>query len=228
MSTVNIFDLTKIHKEYFGKNPYYIDKNGSKTKLTQENEFPEILKNPHPKGKIHKSRFNQDFNKIGSYGQNIWFPIKLTSIDISTKPPTEIVLEVVICTVAIKLLTNIVSTPISNAEPNPKDNEGNRLEKHNKGCVNEIINYEDTKFAVRGILVGKNRKVPENEISKLKYFAETEQSVELKGGYVELFLDATCRIQMTNLEFPEVQGQNYWIRPFSFDCESDFITDLKF
>ena len=228
MSTANIFDLTKIYKEYFGKNPYYIDKNGSKTKLIQENEFPGILKNPHPKGKIHKSRFNQDFNKIGSYGQNIWFPIKLTSIDKTTKPQTEIVLEVDICTIGIKLLTNVISTPIGNADPNPKDNKGNRLEKHNKGCVHEIVSFEDTKFSVRGFLIGKNRTVPENDIKKLKYFTETENAVELKGGYVELFLDATCKIQITNLEFPEVQGQNHWIRPFSFTCESDFITDLKF
>lgn len=212
MSTANIFDLYKIYKDYFDKNSYYIDKNGTKNKFTQEDEFSGIQKNPHPKGKIHLSRTNQPFNKIGAYGQNIWFPIKLQGFEIQAGQPTIHTLEIDICTVSTKLTTGIIRTPVSDR----------------KGCVHEIVNYEDTKFTIRGFLIGKNRQVPEDEIIKLKYFLESLYPVEMHGGYVELFLDKSCRIRITNLDFPEVQGQTHWIRPFSFECESDYLDDLKF
>ena len=212
MTPANIFDLTNLYKEYFGKNSYYIDKNGNKTKLTQEAEFFGIPQNPHPKGKIHFSRTNQPFNKIGAYGQNIWFPVKLQGFEMQAGQPTIQTLEIDICTVSVKLSTGIVSTPLASR----------------KGCVNEIVNLDDYKFTVRGFLVGKNRKVPEDEINKLKYFLESLYPVEMHGGFVEIFLDKSCKVQMTNLEFPEVQGGNHWIRPFSFECSSDFTEDLEF
>ena len=130
MTPANIFDLTNLYKEYFGKNSYYIDKNGNKTKLTQEAEFVGIPQNPHPKGKIHFSRTNQPFNKIGAYGQNIWFPVKLQGFEMQAGQPTIQTLEIDICTVSVKLSTGIVSTPLASR----------------KGCVNEIVNLDDYKF----------------------------------------------------------------------------------
>lgn len=226
-STANVFDLLKIYKEYFGKNPYHVNDQGTVAPLS-EILYSGIPRNPNPKGTIHKSfKSGQPFNKIGSYGQDIWFPIKLVSTEIIQGKHEQISLEIDICTISVNLSTTIVSTPI----------EGR------KGMVNEIVNQPDNKFTIRGMLVGKNRKVPEDEILKLKYFKEPitveatkdgspglikKFPVQLHGGYVELFLFKSCQIVVESLEFPEVQGQNHWIRPFTMVCQSDDIEDLAF
>jgi hypothetical protein len=97
-----------------------------------------------------------------------------------------------------------------------------------KGSVKECFSIDDYKFTIRGFLIGENRKFPEKEIQKLRRLAETTKAVELHGGYPELFLDESCRIAIESLEFPEVQGKQNWIRPFTLNCESDFIQDLNF
>lgn len=213
MTTSNVFNLHKLYSEYFGRENYLIAKESAKDKnLTIEVKFNGIPKNPHPKGKIHFSKTKQPFNKIGLYGENIWHPIKLQGFEMQYGQPTIHTLEIEICTVSVKLNTGIVSTPIANR----------------KGCVNEIVNLDNYKFTVRGFLIGENRKVPEEKINKLKYFQDSLLPVEMHAGFVEIFLHKSCKIQMTKLDFPEVQGGNHWIRPFSFECESDFVEDLEF
>jgi hypothetical protein len=116
------------------------------------------------------------------------------------------------CTVSVNMINTIISTPV--------------VER--KGTVNEIVNLDDYKFTIRGFLIGKNRLVPEDDIMKLTALRESTREKTLHGGYPELFLDETCRVVISELEFPEVQGQNHWIRPFTLTCKSDFITDLEF
>ena len=228
MTTANIFNLQKLYKEYFGRENYLI---GNNTAQPSEPEYLKIPKNPHPKGTIHKGKKNgQTFNKIGKYGQNIWFPIKLFSVkEIALEKYENVILEIDACTVSVKMQTNVVSTPIGNAQPFFIDKNGLKIKNKNaRGCVNEIVNIDDYKFTVRGFLIGENRKVPETEIEKLKYFFETTEKVEMHGGFAELFLDASCLIKITEIDFPEVQGQNHWVRPFSFECKSNFIKNLEF
>lgn len=228
MTTTNVFNLQKLYKEYFGRENFLI---GSNEAEPSEPEIFKISKNPHPKGTIHKSKkTGQTFNKIGKYGQNIWFPIKIVSKkEIKAKKYEDVILEIEACTVSVKLETNIISTPISGATPFFIDEKGNKIKNKNaKGCVHEIVSLEPNKFTVRGFLIGESRKVPENEIEKLIYFSETTEKVELHGGFVELFLYKTCLIKISKLDFPEVQGKSHWIRPFSFECEDNSIEDLEF
>lgn len=228
MTTANVFNLQKLYKEYFGRENYLV---GSNEAEPTEPESLSLPKNNSPRGTIHKSkRTGQTFNKIGKYGQNIWFPIKLTSVkEIAPNKYKDVILEIDACTVSVKMATNIVSTPINGATEFYTDKNGNKVKNPNwRGCVNEIVNLESNVFTVRGFLIGENRKVPEDEIEKLKYFLETSKKVEMHGGYVELFLFKTCLIKIKTLDFPEVQGQNHWIRPFSFECEENHIQDLEF
>lgn len=211
MTTANTFNLVTLYKEYFGRGSYHID-NDNQTSVAENILYSGIPKNPRPRGTIHKSKFNQDFNKIGAYGQDIWFPIKLQGFQMLYSQPTIHTLEIDACTVSVSMKTNIVRTPIV----------------LRKGCVHEIVNIDDYQFTIRGFLIGKNRTVPENEIEKLKYFSESLYPVELHGGYVELFLLKSCRVQIESVEFPEVQGQNHWIRPFTLICSSDFVEDMEF
>ena len=212
LTTANVFNLYDLYKEYFGRGSYYVDKDGNKKNFTQEVEIPGITKNPNPRGTIHYSSKNISFNKIGAYGQDIWFPITFKGGKLVAGTYEGIHISIDACTISVNLATTVVSTPV--------------VER--KGMVNEIINIDDYVFTIRGFLIGKNRTVPEDKIRALVDFKESTQEKTMHGGYPEIFLDESCRIIVTNLEFPVVQGQNHWIRPFSMSCKSDFITDLEF
>lgn len=211
-TTANIFNLGKLYKEYFGRESYFIDPEGKTKKVTREIEYPNIDKNPRPRGTIHYSKKNISFNKSGAYGQDIRFPIELRGSQKIGGSWENISLNIDACTVSVNLLSTIVSTAV--------------VER--KGTVNEIVNIDDYKFTIRGFLIGKNRLVPEDDIMSLVAIKESTREKTLHGGYPELFLDETCRIVISELEFPEVQGGNHWIRPFTMTCKSDFITDLEF
>lgn len=207
-----VFDLSKIYKEYFGKQPYFVTPKGSSEPTTSDINYTGIPTNSTPRGFIHYSKTNQPFNKIGLYGQDIWFPIKLNGFQVeNNKISKNIELEIDAVTVSVNSMKTIIRTPVS----------------ERKGTVKEIFNIDDYKFTIRGFLIGKNRKVPEQEILDLKLLFESSEEVKLFGGYPELFLDTTCRVVISSLEFPEVQGKAHWIHPFVMQCESDYITDLE-
>lgn len=207
----NIFDLKNLYSQYFSRSPYFIAQKGSEMPLTQNINYSDIAQNPHPRGKIHLSKTNQAFNKIGAYGQDIWFPVKFLTNQKSKDGFTDIVLEIDACTVSVNLVKNIVRTPVVGR----------------KGQIIEICGADNYKFTIRGFVIGKNRTVPETEILSLKQLFETDAQVYLHGGYPELFLHESCKIIISSLEFPEVQGKNHWIRPFVVMCENDWIDDLE-
>lgn len=201
---VRAFDLQNLYKEVFGRQPYYVTPKGSAEPATQEVIYAGIPRNPHPKGTIHFTQSgNVSLNKIGAYGQDIWFPVTFVNAEIGE-------LEIEACTTAVNLTKTIIRTPVS----------------ERKGSVKECFNIDDYKFTIRGFLIGKGRKFPEDEINKLKTLFESNQPVELHGGYPELFLEKSCRVAIETLEFPEVQGKAHWIRPFTLTCETDYIEDL--
>lgn len=211
-TTANVFNLYTLYEEYFGRGSYHIYK-GGKTSPATGAEYSGIPQNDKPRGTIHFSnRTGQSFNKIGKYGKDVWFPIELRGSKVVGNTLEPIIIPIDICTVSVNLISTIISTPMP----------------ERKGTVNEMINIDDYKFTIRGFLIGENRTVPEQLILDLVALKESTQEKTLNGGYPELFLDETCRVVISDLDFPEVQGRNHWIRPFTLSCKSDFITDLEF
>jgi hypothetical protein len=203
ISTNTALDLLKIYKTYFSNSPYFIADKDSAQPTTQEIGYSITTENPRPKGSIDYSSKNIAFNKIGAYGQDIWFPIELW------KSGRKII-EIEACTVGVNLVKDIIRTPVS----------------ERKGKVKECFSIDDYRFNIKGFLIGKNRIVPEDQILQLKDWFETTEPIELHGGYPEIFLDESCRVAIGNLDFPEVQGKAPWIRPFTMTVETDYIQDL--
>lgn len=199
----NAFDLYKLYKVQFGNSPYFISNKDSEQPLTQELGYSITTQNPRLKGSIDYSSKNIAFNKIGAYGQDIWFPIELWK---SGKK----IIEIEACTVGVNLVKEIIRTPVS----------------ERKGKVKECFAIDDYRFTIKGFLIGKNRIVPEDQIQALKDWFETTEPIELHGGYPEIFLDESCRVAIGSLDFPEVQGKAPWIRPFTMTVETDYIQDL--
>jgi len=202
MSTNTLFDLNKLYKTYFNSSPYYITNNNTQP-LTQDVNYSVNYTNPHPKGTIQRSKQYQPFNKIGSYGQEIWGAIKLSV-------PPELEIEIEACTVAVNLSKTVIKTAVSERQ----------------GTVKECFHNEDYKFNIKGFLIDKKRQFPEDQINTLKSIFESTKGVFLHGGYPEMFLTDNTQIVIETLDFPEVQGKAHWIRPFQMTCESDFIQDL--
>lgn len=206
MNTNTAFDLAKLYKTYFNNAPYFVNDRDANEPLTQSPGYNITTDNPSPKGSIdYSSKTGQPFNKIGAYGQAIWFPIQLYTAERQ-------VLEIEACTVAVNLTKTIIRTAVSERQ----------------GTVKECFSIDDYKFTVKGFLIGKDRLVPEDQILALKDWFETTDPIALHGGYVELFMNqATCRVAVSSLDFPEVQGKATWIRPFTMSVETDFIDSLK-
>lgn len=209
MSTNTAFDLLKLYKTYFNNQPYFVSGDENKP-LTQEPGYSITTENPRPKGSIDYSSKNIAFNKIGAYGQDIWFPITFKSTVEEKGKLIPVEIEIEACTVGVNLVKEIIRTPVS----------------ERNGKVKEFFAIDDYRFNIKGFLIGKNRLVPEDQILKLKSIFETIHPVELHGGYPEIFLENSCRVAISNLDFPEVQGKAPWIRPFSMTVETDYIEDL--
>jgi hypothetical protein len=210
MSTNTLFDLPKLYQSQFGNAPYFIAKKDSEKPLTQEPGYSILTENPRPKGSIDYSSKNIAFNKIGAYGQDIWFPVTLTSSIKEGNKRERITIEIEACTVGVNLVKEIIRTQVS----------------ERNGRVKECFNIDDYRFNIKGFLIGKNRLVPEDQINILKKIFESIEPVELHGGYPEIFLDKSCRVAISQLDFPEVQGKATWIRPFTMTLETDYIQDL--
>lgn len=197
----SVFDLKELYQTYFNKSPYYI--NPTPTAQTAQSAYPSISPNTLAKGAILQTAQFQSLNKKGLYGLDVWFPITLWKSD-SEK------LDIDACTVSVSMSKTIIKTAVS----------------ERKGTVKECFAVDDKRFVVKGFLIGEKRRFPEKEINLLTKLFETSAPVQLQGGYVGLFFEGTPQVAMTSLEFPEVEGKNYWIRPFSFSCESDTIVDI--
>lgn len=197
----NLIDLGEAYKNYFGNSPFYISQESGKK--TEEEPFV-LTQNPNPKGSVFYSRKGISLNKTNAYGKAVWFPITFWKNN-------QQVIEIETCTVSVNLSKTVIKTAVS----------------ERKGTVKEIFGIDDYKFTIKGFLIDKRRIFPEDQILILKEIFETTDPVELHGGYPELFLDESCRVVITSLDFPEAQGKAVYMRPFTMTLESDFIQDLE-
>ena len=195
----NIFDIHKLYKSVFGSTPYFIKSEEPQEEL----ELYQIAQSDRSKYTIDYTSKQIALNKKSVYGTDIWHPITFWESEFSK-------IEIEACTVAVNLLKTVVRTSVS----------------ERKGTVKEIFNIDDYRFSVRGLLIGKDRFFPEEQIAMLKKLFETTQPVFLKGGYPEIFLEENAQVVITALDFPDVEGKAHWIRPFTLTCESDYIQDL--
>lgn len=95
-----------------------------------------------------------------------------------------------------------------------------------RGTVKEQFSVGDYEFTVNGVMIAQENRLPDEDMLKLKNFFESTSEVELHNAVSDLFLDSSCRVCITGVDFPEVQGKTLRHRPFSFTCESDFVNTL--
>ena len=193
------FDLYKLYRSTFGNTPFGIKPGDSKS----EDIKYVVAENSRDLANFDYTTKRIALNKFSAMGRDIWFPVTFWK-------NTQSSIEIEACTVGVNLMKTIVKTPVS----------------ERKGTVKEQFNIDDYRFTIKGFLIGKDRKFPEDQINALKELFETSEPVFLKGGYPELFLEENAQVVITTLDFPEVEGKSHYIRPFNLVCESDYIQDL--
>jgi hypothetical protein len=104
-----------------------------------------------------------------------------------------------------------------------------------KGTVKEIFNTDDYKIIIKGFLIDKEQRLfPEDDLYKLKKYAETGKRIHIENALTDIFLeDAGAApeeqnaVVITSFELPEVEGGKKHVRPFVMQLESDNVFTLE-
>lgn len=210
--TNTIFDLADLYQRVYGSRPYVID-----------NETPTVS-NGQPY-QISGSKMPQ-LSRIGSVlkeqymGVEIWLPAMFWDLPESYFKDIEdceivdvnkrrLYLPYVVIRVTGR--KEIIKTPV-NARG---------------GTVKEAYNIDDYNITMRGFLIDKvNYQFPELQIIALKRLFELNQSVAFDNGLTNIFLNSKTNVAIETLDFPEVEGGKWHVRPFSMQMVSDNISSL--
>jgi hypothetical protein len=142
-------------------------------------------------------------SKFNDTGVEVYLPIELTD-------NLGDILKLDCATIRVTFKNTIIRTAVS----------------ERKGTIKEQFNSGDYVFTIKGVLIGKDRKMPDGDIFLLKEFATNQTPIYLNQAYAELFMDGNNRIAIESLEFPEQEGKHIRFRPFVMVCETDFIDTL--
>lgn len=196
-----IVNIQDIYNSYFQK-PYTINGNG---KSVTSKQFDKIPDNVYNNSTIspNKTLKGIDLSKFVG-GMEVFLPIQFWKSQ-------QLFLEIHCCTIRITSKKTIIRTTVS----------------ERVGTIKEQFNVGDYIFTIKGVLIGKDRKFPDEKILQLKELYETTDSVELHNALTELFMTGSRRIAIESIEFPEVEGGSKYHRPFVLTCESDFVDTLE-
>lgn len=102
------------------------------------------------------------------------------------------------------------------------------------GSVKEMFNDDDYKIEIKGFLIGKDRKWPEDEIYTLRKLMQTKHAITIENALTNIFLsnnklrsDEQRRVVITGFDLPDVSGGKEHVRPFSMSLESDTVFTLE-
>ena len=94
-----------------------------------------------------------------------------------------------------------------------------------KGTVVELVNQESWKIYIKGFIISKDGRYPEQEIAKMIEVFERNTSLRLRCALTDLFLTADDRVCIKSLNFPEVKGVED-VKPYEMELVSVNIFDL--
>lgn len=94
-----------------------------------------------------------------------------------------------------------------------------------KGTVVELVNQESWKIYIKGFIISKDGRYPEQEIAEMIAVFERNTSLRLRCALTDLFLTADDRVTIKSLNFPEVKGVED-VKPYEMELVSVNIFDL--
>lgn len=102
------------------------------------------------------------------------------------------------------------------------------------GTVKELFNSDDYKIDIKGFLIGKDRKWPEEEIETLRKLKESKKAITIDNALTNIFLsnsalppDEQRSVVITGFDMEAVTGGKEHVRPFTMSLESDCVFTLE-
>lgn len=91
--------------------------------------------------------------------------------------------------------------------------------------VIEEIGVDAYRITVKGFLIGDLNEFPDDQLYKLKQMWECKTPVKIKNALVDIFLEGSDQVVISNLDLPE-KPKVIGVRDFSFELIQDGILDL--
>lgn len=191
-----ILDLQSIYSTYFQK-PYTIGSTGEGIPLPV---FDRI-----------SSKADDSTTKMGTkvkvvselLGREVFLPVTLKTSDGKS-------LVIDCCTIRATSQKTIIRTAVSERE----------------GTVKEQFNVGDWVFDIKGVLIGKEGKLPDDQIDLLNQIYKSTLPVDIENALADLILGPSVRVVVNEPEITGPNGSSMKHIPFTLKVESDFIDNL--
>lgn len=191
-----ILDLQSIYNTYFQK-PYTISSASEGT--------------PLPVFSAIASKVDDSVTKLGTkvkvvselLGREVFLPVTLKISDDKK-------MTIDCCTIRATSQKTIIRTAVSERE----------------GTVKEQFNIGDWVFDIKGVLIGKDNRLPDDQIDLLNKIYKSSQPVEIENALADLLLGPSVRVVVNEPEIVGPNGSSMKHIPFTLKVESDFVDTL--
>jgi hypothetical protein len=204
METPQIFDLQKLYEKTFGSKPYVIQKTDSSQEIVEPYSIPSAVADSNFSAK--GSILSETYN-----GVEVWLPVRFYD-----GPSLLMFLPYTVISITGK--KTIVETAVA----------------ERKGTVKELFSLDDYSISIKGFLIGKDRKWPEDQMEQLKALYEKSSALTIDNALTNIFLtdpslsnEEQRRCVIYDLAFSEVTGGRMHVRPFSMKLSSDSVFTLE-
>ncbi|MEG1572868.1 MAG: DUF6046 domain-containing protein [Bacteroidales bacterium] len=89
-----------------------------------------------------------------------------------------------------------------------------------KGSVRELINLDDYKISITGVVIGEDGQWPEAKLDAINELFAINQAVELKCALTDVFFEDGDKVVITDLNLPTT-SQIEHVQVVEIQCETD-------
>ena len=80
-----------------------------------------------------------------------------------------------------------------------------------RGTVKELINIQDYEITIKGLIIGRTREFPQDDVAQLRDLYEQNVAVSISNPVTDIFLlrpdrNGSDQVVITSLKFPEAKG----------------------
>jgi len=93
-----------------------------------------------------------------------------------------------------------------------------------RGTVKELIQVEDYKFTIRGVVMGED--LPEEGLLELNELFNLNEPVALENAFTAIFLQSDNSVVIESIDFPDMKGIT-GAQAYSIEVISDTILELE-
>lgn len=97
------------------------------------------------------------------------------------------------------------------------------------GSVKELINIDDYKFNIKGIVLTEDNSFPEMQVRDIYELFKKNNSLQLRSVLTDIVLNGAFShsVIITEIKWPAVTGIEH-AKPFEMELESDMTFELEF